>query len=37
MEMETVIRGELPSAFVAWGHSSLVLSAVLYKAWEVHA
>lgn len=36
MEVEAVIKGELPSAFVAWGHSSLVLSAVPYKAWEVH-
>lgn len=31
MEVETVIKGELPSAFVAWGNSSSVLSAAPYK------
>lgn len=31
MEVETVIRGELLSAFVAWGNSSLVLPAAPYK------
>ena len=31
MEVETVIKGELLSAFMAWGNSSSVLSAAPYK------
>lgn len=31
MEVESAVKGELPSAFMAWGNSSSVLSAVPYK------